>query len=299
MLAGGSTVFADEAIDVWPVLAPGEVNRNAGTPQPPRPNENPVVTRVVDISRPTFTVHLADKPNGTAAIILPGGGFAKVVPDKEGTEAAEWLKRHGVSAFVLSYRTTQPDESKPGWMEPLQDVQRTIAIVRSRAEEWKLDPNRIGIVAFSAGGQVGARLLSDGAKKSYEAVDAIDSVSHRPDFAILVYPWRLYDEASDSLVEGCRSHKGLSSNLSRPHSQRSVIIARCGLFLCGAQEVRHRIRIACLWKRWARLRLASGEWLADFHVAGSCRTLAWDAKPIELIDASLGSLIVPQSRRGT
>ena len=96
--------IGSEPLLVWPGYAPGETTKETGTVQPFRPNENPPITRVTHISQPTFTVHLAEKPNGSAAIILPGGGFAKVVPDKEGTEAADWLNRHGVSAFVLSYR---------------------------------------------------------------------------------------------------------------------------------------------------------------------------------------------------
>ncbi|MEL6107408.1 MAG: alpha/beta hydrolase [Planctomycetota bacterium] len=197
-------IIAAEPIDIWPSLAPGETTRHAGTAQPRRPNENPPVTRVIDISRPTLTVHLADEPNGTAVVVLPGGGFAKVVPDKEGTEAADWLNRHGVSAFVLSYRTTGSGDKRPGWVKPLQDIQRAMALVRSRSEEWTLDRDRIGIVAFSAGGQVGARLLCDGGRKSYDQIDAIDRVTHRPDFAILVYPWQIYDEESDALVSGIR-----------------------------------------------------------------------------------------------
>jgi acetyl esterase/lipase len=150
-----------------------------------------------------MTIHLADKPNGSAVIILPGGGFSKVVPDLEGTEAAEWLNKHGVSAFVLSYRTNS-DPKVPGWPKPLQDVQRAMALVRSQADTWKIRKDRIGIVAFSAGGQVGARLLCDGGKLTYDPIDAADQTSHRPDFAILVYPWNLYDVKTSQLVDTSR-----------------------------------------------------------------------------------------------
>lgn len=222
VLSTGISAFAIDPIDVWPDLAPGESKRHTGTAQPPRPNEQPPVTRVVDISRPTFTVHLAEKPNGTAAVVLPGGGFAKVVPDKEGTEAAQWLNRHGVTAFVLSYRTSERGDEHPPWLEPLQDIQRTLAIVRSRAKEWKLNEKSIGIVAFSAGGQVGARLLCDDGKKAYETVDEIDAVPHRPNFAILVYPWRIYDEANDALAEGIKvGAKCPPTYLVHTHDDRS------------------------------------------------------------------------------
>ena len=201
VLAVPLTVTAAEPVDVWPGLAPGETTRLIGEAQPLRKEEVPPVTRVVNITRPTFTVHIPQKPNGTAVVILPGGGYSKVVPDKEGTEAADWLNQQGVTAFVLSYRTTD-DPKTPGWIKPLQDTQRLIAWLLSHADRWKLRPDRIGVLAFSAGGQVGARLLCDGGRLTYERIDAIDDVSHRPDFAILVYPWRIYDEQADGLVDG-------------------------------------------------------------------------------------------------
>src|SRR6056297_816287 len=194
-LASGS-----EPMKVWPGLAPGETTRSPGEALPARPTEVPTVTRVVNITQPTFTVHPAAEPNGTAVVILPGGGFGKVVPDKEGTEAATWLNRHGITAFVLRYRTTDKGQ-QPGWVKPLQDAQRTISLIRSQADRWEIAPDQIGIVAFSAGGQVGARLLCDGGQRTYERLDAVDEVSHRPNFALLIYPWNLYDPKSQSLVD--------------------------------------------------------------------------------------------------
>ena len=193
---------SSEPIAVWPDFAPGDTESSVGESLPRRPNENPVVTRVVKVSKPTFTIHVPDNPNGSAAVILPGGGFAKVVPDKEGTEAADWLNEHGITAFVLSYRTSPPDTDVPAWKKALQDAQRTISIIRSRASEWKLNKDRIGMVAFSAGGQVGARLLSVGDDLAYDKIDKIDLISHRPNFAVLIYPWRIYDPQSDALIEG-------------------------------------------------------------------------------------------------
>ena len=192
-----------EPLDVWPKMPPGETRLQLGEKLPSRPGETPPITRVVNVTQPTMTVHLADEPNGTAALILPGGGFAKVVPDLEGTEAADWLNRYGVSAFVLSYRTTA-DSQTPGWIKPLQDAQRALALVRTRAEHWRIRKDRIGLVGFSAGGQVAARLLSDGGKLSYDRLDDVDDASHRPDFAILVYPWNMYDTKTDELIQGVK-----------------------------------------------------------------------------------------------
>ncbi|MEE3373107.1 MAG: alpha/beta hydrolase [Planctomycetota bacterium] len=193
------TCMAGEAIDVWPGKAPGETTHSLGQILPFREGEKPPVTRVVKITRPTFTVHLAPKPNGSAVVILPGGGFGKVVPDKEGTEAAAWLNRHGVAAFVVSYRTTEAGTT-PGWVKPLQDAQRTLSLVRGQAERWKIDSDRLGLVGFSAGGQVAARLLCGGGERSYAALDRYDRISFRPAFALLIYPWNIYDEKRGALV---------------------------------------------------------------------------------------------------
>lgn len=195
---------AGEPIDVWPGLAPGETTRLTGEAMPRRVGENPPITRLIKISRPQFTVYPAAKPNGTGVVILPGGGFGKVVPDLEGSEAALWLNKHGVTAFVVNYRTTFPkrETSDPPWLRPLQDAQRTLAYVRFHAKQWGLRKDRIGLLGFSAGGQVAARLLTDGGKLAYPRIDLIDEVSHRPDFSILIYPWNIYDSQKETLVEG-------------------------------------------------------------------------------------------------
>lgn len=196
-----SISFAAEPIDVWPDLAPGETTRSIGQALPPRPGGKKNVTRIAGVTRPTLQVYRAEKPNGTGVVILPGGGFSYVVPDLEGSEAAEWLNSLGVTAFVLNYRTKN-DPAQVGWRRPVQDIQRAMAVLRSQAEHWKLKPDRIGLLGFSAGGQVAARFMSDPKTLTYERVDSIDDVNPRPDFAILVYPWRMYDAATDGFVDG-------------------------------------------------------------------------------------------------
>jgi acetyl esterase/lipase len=182
-----------------------------------------------------MTVHLAAKPNGTAVVILPGGGFTRVVPDLEGTEAADWLNRHGISAFVLSYRTTSDSET-PGWIKPLQDAQRAMALVRARAEQWQLRTDRIGLVGFSAGGQVAARLLSDGGRLRYDRLDQVDDVSHRPDFTILIYPWNLYDAKTEALIEGIEVPKDCPPTyLVHTHDDRSSSLGAV-LFYAGLKK---------------------------------------------------------------
>lgn len=194
-----TAVGAAETINIWPDFAPGETTKLRGETQPFRDNEKPPITRVIKISQPTLDAFPAEHPTGTVVLILPGGGFGKVVPDMEGSEYAKLLNRVGISAFVLNYRTKN-DESHIGWKRPLQDAQRSMSWIRANAEKWNADPKRVGLVGFSAGGQVAARLLTDAGKKTYEPVDAVDAISHRPDFAQLIYPWNIYDKSTGKLL---------------------------------------------------------------------------------------------------
>ncbi len=196
-----STTAEEKPHNVWKDLAPGETSRSTGEIQPYRPQDKPRITRVINIRKPTFMAYPAEKPNGSAVIILPGGGFGKVVPDLEGSEAALWLNKHGVTVFVLNYRT-KVKKTDPGWKRALQDAQRMMALIRSQSEKWNIKKDRIGLLAFSAGGQVGARLLCDEGKLAYKKQDKIDAVSHCPDFAILVYPWNMYDAKKEALIDG-------------------------------------------------------------------------------------------------
>jgi len=195
------TAPASEPIPLWPQLAPGETTRSAGDVLPVRDGEIPPVTRVANITFPTMTAYVAEKPNGTAIVILPGGGFGRVVTDKEGSEAARWLNQLGITAFVLNYRTNT-DRNVAGWIKPLQDIRRAMAVIRSDASRWHIDPKRIGILGFSAGGQVAARLLGKPEAVHFDRLDAVDDVPFRPDFGLLLYPWSLYDITRDALVEG-------------------------------------------------------------------------------------------------
>ncbi|MEQ1825431.1 MAG: alpha/beta hydrolase [Pirellula sp.] len=184
-------------ITIWPEAAPGESTTNSGTALPSRPQDQPTITRVENISLPTMDVFLAAKPNGSAVVVLPGGGFKYVVPDLEGSELAAAFNQLGISVFVLRYRTSV-DSASP-WDRPLQDSQRAIRMLRTQAEQWKLDPKKIGLVGFSAGGQVASIHLTS-SSAAYAPIDAIDSASFRPDFGLLIYPWRIYDAATDKLI---------------------------------------------------------------------------------------------------
>lgn len=191
---------AGEVIPVWQDFAPGETTKASGTSLPTRSQDKPTITRVKDITAPTMEVFAPEgESNGAAVLILPGGGFGYVVPDLEGSEAAHILNKLGITVFVLNYRTSTTGPNG-AWRKPLQDSQRAIRQIRANAEKWRLDPKKIGLLAFSAGGQVGA--IHIGAfGDAYELTDAIDQVSARPDFALLVYPWRVANDAGELMPE--------------------------------------------------------------------------------------------------
>ncbi|MBL9153046.1 MAG: alpha/beta hydrolase [Verrucomicrobiales bacterium] len=200
-LLATSALSAADNVFLWPALAPGETSEAPGEAQPPRAGEEPPVTRVVNIRRPSLDVFLPEKPNGTGMLIIPGGGFGKVVTDKEGSEAAAWLNRLGIAAFVLRHRTSEGKPAdEPLWHRPLQDAQRAMRLLHARAAEWKLQPDRIGVLGFSAGGQVAAVLMTSGPEARYAAVDEVDGQPFMPAFGLLIYPWKTLAASGDALL---------------------------------------------------------------------------------------------------
>ena len=198
-LAGSVRVVlaADPAavVNVWPGKAPGETKEiGPEVTQPAKPDEKSPTIRLTNISRPTLHVYLPPKAkqNGTAVVICPGGGFHILAWDKEGTEVAEWFNSIGVSAFVMKYRTPTADRQPP-WLAPAQDAQRAVSLIRSRAGEWGLKADRIGLLGFSAGGSTAANAAIKSSTRLYEATDDTDQASCRPDFVALIYPAYLVD----------------------------------------------------------------------------------------------------------
>ncbi len=186
---------------VWPTLAPGETQSNRGEHLPTNPQEQPPITRIINIRTPTIDIYPPSaEANGSAVLVLPGGGFGKVVPDLEGCEAATFMGKLGVTTFVLNYRTSEvTPKDEPKWKRPLQDGQRAMRWIRSNSDKWKLDRERIGLLAFSAGGQVGSILITS-KSAAYDDIDELDKLSFRPDFAMLVYPWNCYVAKTDNLL---------------------------------------------------------------------------------------------------
>jgi acetyl esterase/lipase len=180
-------------LPVWPGAVPGDY----GTIGPERvraPSEAPTKNAkwITGVTKPTITLFrpAKDKNTGAAMLICPGGGYWNLAWDLEGEEVAAWLNTVGVTGIVLKYRVPrrsgQPERlPAPG---PLLDAQRALSLVRSRAAESGIDPNRIGIVGFSAGGHLAVATATHFDQRAYEPIDEIDKVSCRPDFAVAIYP---------------------------------------------------------------------------------------------------------------
>ena len=160
---------------------------------PPIPKGKPVL-RLANVSSPELLVFPApkDKATGTAVIILPGGGFAKLAMDLEGTEVAEHFNTLGITAFVLKYRTLPEKQENPA-LGPAMDAQRSVSLVRNRAAEFGVRADRIGMLGISAGGQSALIATSNHARRLYAPKTDADKTSCRPDFLALVYPWKIQD----------------------------------------------------------------------------------------------------------
>jgi acetyl esterase/lipase len=161
---------------------------------------------VTDVTRPTLTLHapLKDLDTGMAVIICPGGGYWNLYREVEGDEVARWLGSIGVTGIILDYRVPRrpgEPEAEPA-RRPLQDAQRAVSLVRKRAREWNIDPERIGIMGFSAGGHLAIATATSFETRSYRPVDDVDGISCRPDFAVVVYPGYLKARDGDGLAPG-------------------------------------------------------------------------------------------------
>ncbi len=185
-----ATPSASSTVDVWPEgKMPGKGAKEAEAEVP----RSDGFHRITNVSRPTLMLFSAARKDGAASasamIVCPGGAYSYTVIDKEGTEIAAWLNSAGISALVLKYRTPNNREGA------LQDVQRSLSLVRARAAEWKIDPQRLGVIGFSAGGDLAAKASTRFDERTYAAIDEVDKESCRPDFAVLVYPACLDDKA--------------------------------------------------------------------------------------------------------
>jgi acetyl esterase/lipase len=188
-------------IPIWPGAVPDAIaNPKPESVGPPKGRD--WWPRGNDVSVPTMTVFPPKGRNtGVAMVVFPGGGYRFLALDLEGTEVCDWLVARGITCVLLKYRVPG---SGPWWDQEhhrrvypkvftaLQDAQRTIGLVRRHAAEWHVDPHRIGVIGFSAGGHLAAAASTRFGKRIYPAVDAADKLSCRPDFAVVVYPGHLW-----------------------------------------------------------------------------------------------------------
>jgi acetyl esterase/lipase len=151
---------------------------------------------VTNVSKPTITVYLPrGKNTGVAMLVFPGGGYQGLAMDLEGTEICDWLTSRGITAVLLKYRVPVKRVGPYGESPPaLEDAQRAVSLVRFRAKGWGIDPHRIGVIGFSAGGHMVAATSTCFNKRSYPPLDAADKESCRPDFAIACYPGHLWND---------------------------------------------------------------------------------------------------------
>lgn len=235
------------------------------------------------VGQPTLTVMQPEegRRNGCAVIVCPGGGYNGLAWKKEGIEIAEWLNSLGVTAFVLQYRVPRRDPERP-WFEPLQDAQRAIRYVRHEAKRWGIDPHRIGILGFSAGGHLSAMASMHYQKPAYEAQDAIDQESCRPDFTVLVYAAYLGDPNDQTrlsrlvhvdsntppafmVVTWDDRWRGLHAGLLLAEYKKAGVLAECHVFARGGHGYGLRPSEHPVSRAWPRLCAA---WMKELGLLG-------------------------------
>jgi acetyl esterase/lipase len=183
-------------VPIWPGIAP---DARFG---PPADSETTGPGEIDNVSRPTMTVYSPKGKNtGAAVVVFPGGGYQVLAIDIEGTEVCDWLTSKGITCVLLKYRVPN---TGPHWdnrckcqLNPkapmaTEDAQRTMGLVRFHAAEWHIDPHKVGVLGFSAGGHLSAAISTHFDKRLYPAVDAADKESCRPDFAVALYPGHLW-----------------------------------------------------------------------------------------------------------
>jgi acetyl esterase/lipase len=191
-----------QVIPLWPENAvPNQIENNVQ-----EVHEVTNILRISKVQEPTIEVYLPEKSiaTGKAFVIFPGGGYSILAYDWEGTDIAKFLNTHGIAGIVVKYRlpsdATQIDKQNV----PLMDAQRAIRLVRSKAKEWNIDENQVGIIGFSAGGHLASTLGTQYKRKVYEPIDDVDGLSARPDFMALMYP---------VITMGENTHQGSKDNL--------------------------------------------------------------------------------------
>ncbi|BDS07603.1 xylanase [Oceaniferula spumae] len=173
-----------EPVKLWPGLAPGE--KAARDEKVVKKGDG--IKRISEVTQPTLEVYHAkkEKATGAAVLVCPGGGYNILAIDHEGTELCRWLSDNGITGVLLKYRVPRR-KNQEKHEAPLQDAQRAMTMIRFNAKAWGIDPEKIGVMGFSAGGHLAATLMGD-PRRDYPDEEKYKSVSSRPDFGILIYP---------------------------------------------------------------------------------------------------------------
>ncbi len=189
-------------LKLWPKGVPASIKNKdyKESPTDGRGREN----RYINVSDPTIKIYLPDedKATGAAILICPGGGYSCLAYDHEGFILAEWLNKHGIAGILLKYRLPSDKIMKQKDIGPLQDAQQAMRMIRNNAKEWNIDPTKIGVIGFSAGGHLASTISTQFDRNVYKTKD---TTSARPDFSVLVYP-------VISMKEGV-THMGSRNNL--------------------------------------------------------------------------------------
>jgi acetyl esterase/lipase len=188
----------DRILKLWEGKAPGDFTvPGPETVTEPKPTEKLAILRITNIAEPRLEFYepAAGKKNGGAVVIVPGGGFGILASGHEGAELAEWFRERGFVAAVLQHRCPTNKLAKPSEL-PAQDCQRAISLVRAKAAELGVKPDKVGLFGFSAGGQVALIAATNDTQRLYPAADDIDKASCRPDFLMLCYPWKILADGS-------------------------------------------------------------------------------------------------------
>lgn len=206
-------LLSKEVVELWPVgRVPGSAGVTATRQVLERGSPTAHDRAVMHVSRPIMEVIRPDKPNGAAMVILPGGAYMRLAIDKEGAGGAQRLAKAGITCFVLNYRLPA-DGWAAGYDAALQDVQRAVRLVRANARTWGVDPARIGVMGFSAGGHLAAASLTRHDAQVYEPVDAADQQSARPDVVMLGYSFTTVGARPVSTI-------AVSSETAKPLNER-------------------------------------------------------------------------------
>lgn len=177
---------------LWPGAVPGETE--AKHEPVLAANQSGNVRRTTNVTNPAILAFLPAQSNGYSVVICPGGGYETLATDKEGSEIAQWFNKMGYTAFVLEYRT--PNKR----LGALQDLERAVRVVKGNAAKWKIDPEKVGVIGFSAGADMAAKLSTQYMDNAYQPIDDLDKLSIKPAFAMIIYPGYLNDGPNKTLT---------------------------------------------------------------------------------------------------